>query len=71
MRSKTIFAALGLGLMTLANPVLAETKIKNVIMLIGDGMGPQQMGLLEAYARRLTENRQPGLKSRKNGHLFH
>ncbi|KEQ19660.1 LbetaH domain-containing protein [Endozoicomonas numazuensis] len=21
--------------------------------------------------RRLTENRQPGLKSRKNGHLFH
>ncbi len=38
--------------MTLANPVLAETKIKNVIMLIGDGMGPQQMGLLEAYARQ-------------------
>ncbi len=28
----------------------ATPKVKNVIMMIGDGMGPQQMGLLENYA---------------------
>lgn len=44
--------------MALAQPALADTtvdansKVKNVIMLIGDGMGPQQIGLLEAYARQ-------------------
>ena len=27
-----------------------DTRIKNVIILIGDGMGPQQMGLLVTYA---------------------
>ncbi len=27
-------------------------RVKNIIMLIGDGMGPQQLGLLETYARR-------------------
>ncbi len=26
--------------------------VKNVILMIGDGMGPQQVGLLEEYARR-------------------
>ena len=25
---------------------------KNLILIIGDGMGPQQIGLLEAYARQ-------------------
>ncbi|WP_263322354.1 alkaline phosphatase [Endozoicomonas sp. Mp262] len=35
-------------------PVVEKTpkKVKNVIMMIGDGMGPQQVGLLETYARR-------------------
>jgi len=28
----------------------SQAKTKNVIMIIGDGMGPQQIGLLEAYA---------------------
>ncbi|MFN3197123.1 MAG: alkaline phosphatase [Bradymonadia bacterium] len=27
-------------------------RVKNVILMIGDGMGPQQVGLLEAYATR-------------------
>uniref|UniRef100_UPI00191A75DA alkaline phosphatase n=3 Tax=Psychrobacter TaxID=497 RepID=UPI00191A75DA len=27
-------------------------KAKNVIMIIGDGMGPQQVGLLLAYAKQ-------------------
>ena len=27
------------------------TKIKNVIVMIGDGMGPQQLGLLDSYVR--------------------
>ena len=31
-------------------------KVKNVILMIGDGMGPQQVGLLEEYARRATVN---------------
>jgi len=31
---------------------LADSKIKNVILMIGDGMGPGQMGLLEEYARK-------------------
>ena len=26
-------------------------EIKNVILMVGDGMGPQQVGLLEAYAK--------------------
>ena len=27
-------------------------QVKNLILLIGDGMGPQQMGLLTAYANQ-------------------
>ncbi len=27
-----------------------SAEIKNVIFMIGDGMGPQQVGLLETYA---------------------
>jgi alkaline phosphatase len=30
----------------------AQARIKNVILVIGDGMGPQQVGLLETYAQR-------------------
>ena len=33
----------------LVSPVQA-TEIKNIILMIGDGMGPQQVGLLESYA---------------------
>lgn len=29
-----------------------QTPIKNLILMIGDGMGPQQTGLLEEYAKR-------------------
>ncbi|MFC3152898.1 alkaline phosphatase [Litoribrevibacter euphylliae] len=29
---------------------VAPAKVKNVIMMIGDGMGPQQVGLLQEYA---------------------
>lgn len=30
----------------------ASAEIKNVILMIGDGMGPQQVGLLETYANQ-------------------
>ncbi|MFT6986191.1 MAG: alkaline phosphatase [Psychromonas sp.] len=30
----------------------AQAPVKNVILMIGDGMGPGQMGLLEEYARK-------------------
>lgn len=33
--------------------------LKNVILLIGDGMGPQQIGLLELYARHADDPRYP------------
>jgi alkaline phosphatase len=33
-------------------PPLSKTPIKNVILVIGDGMGPQQVGLLLSYARQ-------------------
>ncbi len=35
-------------------PIAAQetTKVKNVILMIGDGMGASQIGLLEEYARR-------------------
>ncbi len=35
------------------------TKVKNVILLIGDGMGPQQMGLLQEYATRAPNSTYP------------
>jgi alkaline phosphatase len=37
----------------------SEKKIRNVILLIGDGMGPQQMGLLFAYARHAPGSKVP------------
>ena len=33
----------------------ASTKARNVILLIGDGMGPQQLGLLLSYARQAPQ----------------
>ena len=40
---------------TLSFNVLA-TQIKNVILMIGDGMGPQQVGLLETYANQAPQS---------------
>ncbi|MFZ2169130.1 MAG: alkaline phosphatase, partial [Methylococcaceae bacterium] len=37
---------------TLDKTLPTESKVKNVIMIIGDGMGPQQVGLLLSYARQ-------------------
>ncbi len=47
---------LGIAIASLAlNTVNAQTtdkpKIKNIIVMIGDGMGPQQIGLLDSYVR--------------------
>ena len=40
-------------------------EVKNVILMIGDGMGPQQIGLLELYARKapnsIYEDRQTAI----------
>jgi len=36
-----------------------EKPIKNIILLIGDGMGPQQIGLLLSYAHLATESEVP------------
>ncbi|RXJ72999.1 alkaline phosphatase [Veronia nyctiphanis] len=33
-----------------------NTQVKNVILMIGDGMGPQQVGLLEEYVRRAPQS---------------
>ncbi|NQZ57447.1 MAG: alkaline phosphatase, partial [Lentisphaeraceae bacterium] len=30
---------------------MCQAEIKNLILMIGDGMGPQQVGLLELYAK--------------------
>lgn len=38
---------------------LAESKAKNVILVIGDGMGPQQLGLLFAYAKQAPGSQVP------------
>ncbi|WP_042145310.1 MULTISPECIES: alkaline phosphatase [unclassified Pseudoalteromonas] len=37
-------------------PRAEVTKVKNVILMIGDGMGAQQVGLLEEYARRAPQS---------------
>src|SRR5690554_8226169 len=36
--------------------VAENNKVKNVILLIGDGMGAPQVGLLESYAQHATHN---------------
>jgi len=35
-----------------AQPAPSTSGAKNIILMIGDGMGPQQLGLLEMYAHR-------------------
>ncbi|QEG34037.1 alkaline phosphatase [Bythopirellula goksoeyrii] len=46
---------------SLANGVaLPEQRIRNVILMIGDGMGPQQLGLLFAYARHSLASQASG-----------
>lgn len=43
----------------------AHAEVKNLILMIGDGMGPQQVGLLELYAREapnsIYKDKQTGL----------
>ncbi len=39
------------------------TKVNNVILMIGDGMGPPQVGLLEEYARRAKYSTYQGNKT--------
>lgn len=50
----SIVTLLGFGnLQVLADQVQEDTaRIKNLVLIIGDGMGPQQIGLLETYARQ-------------------
>lgn len=40
------------SVVTAPEPTPEISKVKNVILMIGDGMGPQQVGLLEEYAQR-------------------
>jgi alkaline phosphatase len=37
-------------------PLANAAEIKNVILMIGDGMGPQQVGMLETYANRAPDS---------------
>ncbi len=41
-----------ISLLALISSCSKQEKIKNVIILIGDGMGPQQLGILSQYARQ-------------------
>ncbi len=52
-------AAAGSPLAATAKDKSSGKKIRNVILLIGDGMGPQQMGLLFAYARHAPGSKVP------------
>ena len=45
-------ALLATSLALASYSTFAKTPVKNVILMIGDGMGPGQMGLLEEYARK-------------------
>lgn len=45
-------SALAISLAIASYSTFAQTPVKNVILMIGDGMGPGQMGLLEEYARK-------------------
>jgi alkaline phosphatase len=62
------------GCSALAEKTPARLGIKNVIMVIGDGMGPQQVGLLLSYARQaphgLLKNRKTALdRMLENGRI--
>ncbi|MDO6525968.1 alkaline phosphatase [Motilimonas sp. 1_MG-2023] len=52
--AKKSVLALSLTLASYAS--FAQTPVKNVILMIGDGMGPGQMGLLEEYARKAPKS---------------
>ncbi len=47
----TVLASTLLAGTTLASEKTDKPKIKNIIVMIGDGMGPQQIGLLDSYIR--------------------
>jgi alkaline phosphatase len=62
------------GCSALAEKTPARPEIKNVIMIIGDGMGPQQVGLLLSYARQaphgILKNRKTALdRMLENGRI--
>jgi alkaline phosphatase len=63
---KTVMSGIAVFLLTgcsmLSGKTPAPSQVKNVIMIIGDGMGPQQVGLLLSYARQAPHG---VLKSRK------
>jgi len=50
-------------------------KVKNVIFIIGDGMGPQQISLLQMYAKHANEsiykNTKTNLEKEQNLLLIH
>ena len=50
MKKKLIFMVMVLVLCVDAF-ASKDSKIKNIIIMIGDGMGPQQIGLLDSYSR--------------------
>lgn len=53
------FACGGAGGSGPTSPPPANPPVRNVILLIGDGMGPQQVGLLELWARRAATSDMP------------
>ena len=48
----TIKKALIAGGLCVASYSAVAAEVKNVILMIGDGMGPQQVGMLETYAQK-------------------
>lgn len=55
MKNHITYCLLSLCLLScsgLNKPQTAPAKVKNIILVIGDGMGPQQVGLLLSYARQ-------------------
>ncbi|WP_305908091.1 alkaline phosphatase [Methylomarinum sp. Ch1-1] len=64
MKRLLIFIAISYGLLLTAcsQPLVKQDRqvrqpVKNLILMIGDGMGPQQLGLLREYARRAQSSR--------------
>ncbi len=51
-RLRKAVTAVALAVAAASSAVHADDKPKNIILMIGDGMGPQQIGLLETYARQ-------------------
>ncbi|MCL6269234.1 alkaline phosphatase [Sansalvadorimonas sp. 2012CJ34-2] len=62
-RMRKGLTALTVSLMMLPTASMAAEKAKNIILMIGDGMGPQQMGLLESYARMAPSSIYKGQKT--------